>query len=77
MKVPGSLSLVFVNPALKKQLANLAQASAFLLCNLQKGTFDFGGDPEPNPFVFGCHTFGDSRTFIRTSQTIFRLTQHQ
>ena len=55
MEVSGSFSLVLVNPAPKKQFANLGQASAFLLSDLQKGNFDLAGDSESNPFVFGCH----------------------
>jgi len=35
MEVPGSFSLVFVNPAPEKQFANLGQTSAFLLSDLR------------------------------------------
>ena len=55
MEVSGSFSLVLVNPAPEKQFANLGQASAFLLGNLQKSNLDLAGDSETNSFVFGCH----------------------
>jgi len=35
MKVSGSFSLVLVNPASEKQLADLGQTTAFLLSDLQ------------------------------------------
>ena len=56
MEVFGPFSLVLVNPAPKNQFANLGQTSAFLLGNLQKGSFDLAGDSEPNLFVFDCHS---------------------
>ena len=55
MEVSGSFSLVLVNPTPEKQFANLGQAAAFLLSDLQKGGFDLTGDSKTNPFVFGCH----------------------
>ncbi len=55
VKVSGAFSLILVNPAPKKQFANLGQASAFFLCDLRKGTFDLAGDSESNPLVFSRH----------------------
>jgi hypothetical protein len=55
MEVSGPFPLVFVNPALENQFANLGQASAFLLGNLQKGSFNLAGDSESDLFVFDSH----------------------
>jgi hypothetical protein len=73
MKIPGSFSLVLVNPSSEKQFANLSQTPAFFLSDLQKGTFDLAGYSEANPFVLGGHACADFRPFINTSQIIFLL----
>lgn len=70
MEITRPIPFVFSDSTPEKELADLSQASAFLLSDLRQGCFDFAGHPESDPFVLCCHVFGrilDPRAVPRKS----------
>jgi hypothetical protein len=74
MKIVRPILFVFLNPAPEKKLTDLGQASAFLLRDLQQGSFDFAGYPESDAFVLCWHVLAaDSRPLALHRKSLFLL----
>ena len=68
MKIGRPILFILINATSQKEIADLSQASAFLLSDLQQSSFDFAGHSKSDSFVLRSHPFaGDSRPCGQTS----------